>query len=87
MQRKYAFARLKENIHLGELDNKGVQFLFLMIEPEETHLGPEETNKMIAKMDMARAMSLIVNQETVRDKLIISVRDKHTVRAASFSRH
>eukprot|EP01052_Picozoa_sp_SAG31_P005656 SAG31_NODE_251_length_19069_cov_5.843226_9_plen_932_part_00 len=63
-KRKYAFSRLKENVHLGEADNKGVQFIFVILEPFE------EDKNAVKKMDIARAMSLIINQESLRDKLI-----------------
>jgi mannitol/fructose-specific phosphotransferase system IIA component (Ntr-type) len=64
-QRKYGFARLRENVHLGEMDNKGVQFIFVIIEPFDV---ADEFS--ISKMDIARAVSLVVNQETLRDQLL-----------------
>ena len=64
-ERKYGFARLRENVHLGEMDNKGIQFIFVMIEP---FAAANEFS--ISKMDIARAVSLVVNQETLRDQLL-----------------
>ena len=82
-KRKYAFARLKENVHLGEFDNKGIQFIFVMIEPMcivpgVSQVSPRKPRRdaddaedeLVDKRDVARAMSLIVNQESLRDQLL-----------------